>query len=368
MGIEFVNINKFYAKNHVLKDINLSIKDGEFLTLLGPSGCGKTTTLRLIAGLEKPENGKILFNGWEVDNGETNYHLDSAKRDLSMVFQSYALWPHMTVYQNVAFGLEVKKVSPPKIKERVIDSLEKMQIPDLKNRYPRELSGGQQQRVAIARAIVTEPKILLLDEPLSNLDAKLSLEMRNELKRLHQDLKITMIYVTHDQQEALTLSTKIAVYFEGEIVQIAEPRELYHKPANLRVAEFMGTSALNSLKAVYEHFGSYGIIRLTISEFKVLPLAGPIQNVMFTLKPEDIKIHRQPMKSGIEATVTGISPQGPVNQVELKAGGECLTALVIGEAEFEPDSRVWLTFNKDKINIYDRESGSRIRFAWLSGE
>src|SRR5690625_2171232 len=247
--IELKNINKHFGDNHVLKDINLTIEDGDFMTLLGPSGCGKTTTLRVITGLENPEGGVVTIGGKEIVNGENRYYAPPSKRDLSLVFQSYALWPHMTVFDNVAFGLGVKKVPKSEIRPKVEAALDKLQILPYIDRYPSELSGGQQQRVSIARAIVTEPKILLLDEPLSNLDAKLRLEMRAELKRLHSELNTTIIYVTHDQVEALTLSTKIAVFFEGELAQLDKPRNIYRNPADLRVADFVGNPQINLIDA-----------------------------------------------------------------------------------------------------------------------
>lgn len=213
--IELQKINKFYEKNHVLKDLDLTINDGEFMTLIGPSGCGKTTTLRVVSGLEKPQSGRILMDGEEIVNAEEYYFAPPSKRGLNLVFQSYALWPHMTVFDNVAFGLTVKRVGRDEIKRKVHNALERMRIEKYVKRYPSELSGGQQQRVAIARAIVSEPNLLLLDEPLSNLDAKLRVDMRSEIKRLHEELGTTVIYVTHDQVEALTMSTRIAVFLKA---------------------------------------------------------------------------------------------------------------------------------------------------------
>ena len=218
--IELKHIDKFYGKNHVLKDLNLTIEDGDFMTLLGPSGCGKTTTLRVVSGLEKPQNGFIYMDGKEIVNAAEAYYAPPSQRNLNLVFQSYALWPHMTVFENVSFGLKIKKIPSAEIEKMVASALERMQIGQYAKRYPTELSGGQQQRVAIARAIVSEPRLLLLDEPLSNLDAKLRVDMRSELKRLHHDTGSTIIYVTHDQVEALTMSTKIALFREGELVQV----------------------------------------------------------------------------------------------------------------------------------------------------
>ncbi|MDD4039104.1 MAG: ABC transporter ATP-binding protein, partial [Sphaerochaeta sp.] len=200
--IQLQNIDKYYGKNHVLKNLNLTIEDGEFMTLLGPSGCGKTTTLRIIAGLEHPQHGAILMDAKEIVNAEHLYFEAPDKRGLNLVFQSYALWPHMTVFDNVAFSMTIAKKSSAEIKMKVDSALNRMRISEYAGRYPSELSGGQQQRVAIARAIVNDPKLLLLDEPLSNLDAKLRIEMRSELKKLHQELGTTIVYVTHDQVEA----------------------------------------------------------------------------------------------------------------------------------------------------------------------
>ena len=247
--IELKHIDKYYGKNHILKDVNLTIEDGDFMTLLGPSGCGKTTTLRVVSGLEKPQNGTILMNGKEIVNAAEAHFAPPSERDLNLVFQSYALWPHMTVRENIAFGLNIQKLPKAEVDRRIEDALARMQIGQYVDRYPSELSGGQQQRVAIARAIASEPHLLLMDEPLSNLDAKLRVDMRSELKRLHIETGTTMIYVTHDQVEALTMSTKIAIFKEGVIVQVAPPLELYNNPANLYVADFIGNPSINFVEA-----------------------------------------------------------------------------------------------------------------------
>ena len=245
--IELKHIDKFYGSNHVLRDINLTIEDGDFMTLLGPSGCGKTTTLRVVSGLEKPQNGTMTIDGVEMINADDAYYAEPSKRGLNLVFQSYALWPHMTVYDNIAFGLKIQKMSKAEIDRRVMDSLRMMRIDMYKDRYPTELSGGQQQRVAIARAVASSPKLLLLDEPLSNLDAKLRIDMRAELQRLHKELGTTIIYVTHDQTEALTMSTKIALFKAGELNQVATPTELYNNPIDLEAADFIGNPRINLL-------------------------------------------------------------------------------------------------------------------------
>ncbi len=250
------HIDKFYGENHVLKDINLTIEDGDFMTLLGPSGCGKTTTLRVISGLEKPQGGTMTIDDKTVIDAANAFYEEPSKRGLNLVFQSYALWPHMTVYQNIAFGLKIKKLSKEEIDQRVMDSLRTMRIDQYKDRYPNELSGGQQQRVAIARAIASNPKLLLLDEPLSNLDARLRIDMRVELKRLHRETGTTIVYVTHDQVEAMTMSTKVALFKAGEIAQIATPLELYTNPVDLETADFVGSPRINMVDGTARYDGN----------------------------------------------------------------------------------------------------------------
>ena len=234
--IEIKNINVSYGSNHVLKDINLNIKNKDFYTFLGPSGCGKTTLLRLIAGFEKSQSGELFIRGKEISNS------NPWERDVGMVFQNYALWPHMTVYKNISFGLEEKKIKNSEIQKRVADVLDLVDLKDLGKRYPYQLSGGQQQRVALARTLVVKPKVLLLDEPLSNLDAKLRVQMRKELLDLHNKIDITTIFVTHDQEEANAMSSNLAIFNEGIVQQVGKPVDLYNNPANSFVANFLGTT------------------------------------------------------------------------------------------------------------------------------
>ena len=234
--IEIKNINVSYGSNHVLKDVSLNIDNKDFYTFLGPSGCGKTTLLRLIAGFEKSSSGELFIDGKEVSN------LNPWERDVGMVFQNYALWPHMTVYKNISFGLEEKKLDKKDIKSRVDEVLELVDLKDLSGRYPFQLSGGQQQRVALARTLVVKPKVLLLDEPLSNLDAKLRVQMRKELQDLHKKIGITSIFVTHDQEEANSMSTNLAILNEGVVQQVGKPVDLYNNPENIFVANFLGTT------------------------------------------------------------------------------------------------------------------------------
>ena len=232
--VEIEDVNKIYGSNHVVKDLNLSIEEGEFLTLLGSSGCGKTTTLRMIAGFEEPTSGTIMVEGERVEEKEP------FERNVNTVFQSYALFPHKTIYDNIAYGLKMKKVPKAEIKERVTEMMEMVQLSGFEKRYPSQLSGGQKQRVAIARALINRPRVLLLDEPLGALDLKLRKQMQLELKRLQKKLNITFIYVTHDQEEALTMSDRIAVMHDGIIDQLASPTEIYEHPATKFVATFIG--------------------------------------------------------------------------------------------------------------------------------
>ena len=232
--VEIEGVNKIYGSNHVVKDLNLTVNEGEFLTLLGSSGCGKTTTLRMIAGFEEPTSGTIKVEGESIEEKEP------FERNVNTVFQTYALFPHKTIFDNIAYGLKMKKVPKAEIKERVLEMMEMVQLSGFEKRYPSQLSGGQKQRVAIARALINRPRVLLLDEPLGALDLKLRKQMQLELKRLQKKLNITFIYVTHDQEEALTMSDRIAVMHDGIIDQLATPTEIYEHPATRFVATFIG--------------------------------------------------------------------------------------------------------------------------------
>ena len=359
-GIKLDKINKWFDGNHVLKGINLHIEEGEFMTLLGPSGCGKTTTLRVIAGLENPEKGLVYIGDKNVIDGEAQYYLPSSKRGLNLVFQSYALWPHMTVFENVSFGLNVKKMKKDKVRSKVEDALERMQIKNLIDRYPSELSGGQQQRVAIARAIVTEPKVLLLDEPLSNLDAKLRIEMRTELKRLHRDLKTTIVYVTHDQEEALTLSTRISVFFEGEIIQVDTPQALYRNPNDLRVARFIGNPTINLIEEVCSYQANKISVDSALGKFEFTTEERPSENITLTLKPEDVQIHPESVGNSVEAIVYSVLPAGSETLIQLSVGEHLITSKEIGEVNYPLDSKVWITIPSRKVNVYDNVTGKII--------
>ena len=366
------NIDKFYGSNHVLKNLNLTVNDGEFMTLLGPSGCGKTTTLRVIAGLEKPQNGTIEMDGHLVVNAKELYFEDPGKRGMNLVFQSYALWPHMTVFQNVAFVLNVQKVPKEETKRRVMDALERMRIEQYADRYPSELSGGQQQRVAIARAIVSQPKVLLLDEPLSNLDAKLRIDMRSEIKRLHHEMGTTIVYVTHDQVEALTMSTRIAIFFEGELEQVAAPMDLYQNPISLRVADFIGNPRINFVEGQAKR-GEDGGLVVTSSLGRMSFTADcltdelPAQSsfdVVLGIRPEKIGIYSQNGDGAIAASVYATQPAGSETTIHLKMGDDSVVlAKEMGIRNYAVDQVVHVKIAPDKLNVFAKETGRLIKMA-----
>ena len=372
--IELQHIDKFYGANHVLRDINLTIDDGAFMTLLGPSGCGKTTTLRVISGLEKPQNGVMLIDGNVMIDAKESFFEAPSKRNLNLVFQSYALWPHMTTFENVAFGLKIKHIPRHEVEERVMSALRKMRIEEYSDRYPNELSGGQQQRVAIARAIATSPKLLLLDEPLSNLDARLRIDMRAELKRLHRETGTTIIYVTHDQVEALTMSTKIALFKEGEIAQVATPLELYTNPIDLAAADFIGNPRINFIDAVGYFNGSELRVKSELGEYrfvkeKMKPGEEYPENQEFDcvlgIRPEMVEIETE--SSGrdhsVAATVYASQPAGSETLVTLTVGKVEFLAIQIGLTEYEINQKVFAVLHPSRMNVYNKATGRLIKFA-----
>ncbi len=283
--IELRNIDRIFQGGVKAVDkLSITIESGHFVSLLGPSGCGKTTSLRMIAGLDNPDGGEILLDGKLLYSKKSGVAVPTEKRGMGLVFQSYALWPHMTIAQNISFGLEMKGVEKKERAKRVAEVMELMHISDLDKRYPSQISGGQQQRVALARNLAVSPDVLLLDEPLSNLDAKLRLEMRAELKRLHETLKNTIIYVTHDQLEAMTMSTMIAVMSGGTLKQYAPPMEIYRRPANLTVASFVGSPPMNFLRKA-----SNGLSPWDLGILACYPdLAGKAEAI--GVRPEDIRL------------------------------------------------------------------------------
>lgn len=350
--IEILNLRKGFGKVIAIKNINLKIKSGEFLVLLGPSGCGKTTTLRCIAGLEKPDEGKILINGKDVTN------LPPSKRNLSMVFQNYAVFPHMTVRKNIEFGLRIKKLDKREIEDRVKESVELLKIDELLERYPSQLSGGQRQRVAIARAIATHPEILLLDEPLSNLDALLRLKMRAELKKLHKEIETTTVYVTHDQVEALSLGDRIAVMFDGEVVQIDTPRKIYDSPANVKVGGFIGTPPMNFLKA--EVKGENILIDKFRIKFNRDVKKLKAGEIIIGIRAENIEVYKDPDKGDLKAEVIVSEPLGSNNLLTLRIGEEILKVITEPDLTFNTHEIISISFNPEKIRFFAIETGESI--------
>ena len=368
------HIDKYYGDNRVLKDINLTIEDGDFMTLLGPSGCGKTTTLRVISGLEKPQNGMMTMDGRTIIDAANAFYEEPSKRGLNLVFQSYALWPHMTVYQNIAFGLKIKKLPKKEIDEKVMNALKTMRIDPYKDRYPNELSGGQQQRVAIARAIASNPKLLLLDEPLSNLDARLRIDMRVELKRLHKETGTTIVYVTHDQVEAMTMSTKVALFKAGEIAQVATPLELYTNPIDIETADFVGSPRINlidgtgvfdgSTLTVESPFGRFAFEKSTLKLEETIPEGTPFP-VVLGVRPEVVQLYtKQPKeRECIEAEVYASQPAGSETIVTLDANGTQFLALQVDLRNYEMNQKIWVSLEPRRINVFNKETQRLIRYA-----
>ena len=348
------NVSKFFGKVKAVVDLNLEVRDGEFVALLGPSGCGKTTTLLMIAGIYKPTKGRILFD--EVDVTD----LPPKDRNIGMVFQSYALYPHMTVYDNIAFPLKLKKVPKHEIDKKVKEVAKLLQIDNLLNRKPAQLSGGQQQRVALGRALVKEPDVLLLDEPLSNLDAKLRVLMRAEIKRLQKELKITTIYVTHDQVEAMSMADRIAVMRAGRLQQYAEPEVLYNKPINLFVAGFIGNPPMNFIEgSIKEENGEYYFesegLKLKLSKDLGELVASKSTDVVLGIRPEHIRVITSgEVDNAIDATVYVIEPLGRDLVINVKVDNTLLKILSTPGLKLEPGQKVKLVFPEEKIHFFDK--------------
>lgn len=367
--IELTHIDKFYGSNHVLKDLSLTIEDGDFMTLLGPSGCGKTTTLRIISGLEKPQNGSMTMDGEYVINCDDAFFLPPGKRALNLVFQSYALWPHMTVFDNVAFGLKIKKMKREDIKKDVMEALEKMRISQYADRYPSELSGGQQQRVAMARSIAGKSKLLLLDEPLSNLDAKLRIDMRAELKRLHNEMGTTIIYVTHDQIEAMTMSTRIALFSAGELVQVDKPLDLYMNPATLMAADFIGNPRINFINGKAQFDGTTLEVDCSLGHFS-FPAADTTDSIesgsfdcVMGIRPEQINLTVSPVDGAIPASVYADQPAGSETLITVVCGNDEFLIKQIGIQQYAINQQVYLKASPAKINVFDKASQKLVKLA-----
>ena len=363
--ISLKNIFKKYPNGfEAVKDFTLDIKDKEFIIFVGPSGCGKSTTLRMIAGLEDISSGELLIDGKVMNDAEPK------DRDIAMIFQNYALYPHMTVYQNMAFGLKLRGTPKKEIEKRVKKAAEILELTSLLDRKPKMLSGGQRQRVAMGRAIVRNPKVFLMDEPLSNLDAKLRVQMRTEIAKLHQRLNATIIYVTHDQTEAMTLGTRIVVMKDGVIQQVDSPRNLYDKPENRFVAGFMGSPQMNFLEVqVEEHDGKIALV--TEGKRIVLPdeKAGEIRKrnyvgkaVDLGIRPEDICIlsKYEPRDEVFECRVNVYEMLGAEVFLYVVLGDRQITIRTESATELRPGDQAAFTFDKEKIHVFDRVTGEVI--------
>ena len=359
MGQILLNgIVKSYGKEVVVKNLDLLVEPGEFLTILGPSGCGKTTTLRMIAGLEEPNQGNIKLDDKVVFSRNEGVVIPPEARNLGLIFQSYALWPHMTVEKNITLALKEQKISKDEIAIRLANALNMVQLTGYAERYPSELSGGQQQRVAVARLIALRPTILLMDEPLSNLDAKLRTEMRASLKRLHRDLDATTVYVTHDQIEALTLSDRVIIMNEGQIMQEGSPYDIYHHPTNIFVAEFIGDPGINLFEGNIEN-GKLNCGGISI------PLPSNISNnngrLTVGVRPEKIEVSES-KKSGWQEVTTGIiQPTGANTIMEVKSKDTSITVLQNGFINLSENSKLWINFDSETLSFFDPKTQENLR-------
>lgn len=364
--VKLVNISKIYGNdNVVVKNINIDINDREFVVLVGPSGCGKTTTLRMVAGLEEISEGDLYIDGKRVND------VSPKDRDIAMVFQNYALYPHMTVFENMAFGLKLRKFDKKEIEERVNEAANILNLTQYLKRKPKELSGGQRQRVAVGRAIVRHPKVFLFDEPLSNLDAKLRVQMRTEISKLHQKLGATMIYVTHDQTEAMTMGDKIVIMKDGEVQQIDSPLNLYNKPINKFVGGFIGSPSMNFIEGEIKYDGSLKFISKRNS--LTIPLLNGFEKslkgfvdkkVMLGIRPEDIydlKNGNQIVNSvRVEAELEVVEPMGNEIFLYFQLDGEQITARVSAREKPRAGENISLLFDTAKIHFFELENERRI--------
>ncbi len=348
------DVEKAFGSVKVIHGINVDINDGEFVVLVGPSGCGKSTLLRMIAGLEEISGGTISIGGREVN------HVPPKDRDVAMVFQNYALYPHMTVYDNMAFSLKLRKAEKSVIEERVRKAATILNLTEYLLRYPRQLSGGQRQRVAMGRAIVRDPQVFLFDEPLSNLDAKLRVQMRTEIKALHQRLKTTTVYVTHDQVEAMTMADRIVVMHDGIVEQIGTPLELYDNPANTFVAGFIGSPAMNFVNGTLRRNGNGTYVDVAGSK---LPTPASLpgtdgQSVIYGIRPEHLSIDKG--GDGMNASVLVVEPTGAETQIVAETPGGQVTAVFTDRHQFRPGERIVLKPRQEGIHLFDAATGRHL--------
>ncbi|RJS84516.1 ABC transporter ATP-binding protein [Candidatus Bathyarchaeota archaeon] len=354
--ITLENLTKYFDSVKALDNLNLKIRDKELMVLLGPSGCGKTTTLRIIAGLEKATSGHVYFGNKLMDR------VPVRERNVSMVFQSYALFPHMKVFDNIAFPLIIAKYPKDEVKKRVKEIAELLRIDNLLDRKPHQLSGGQQQRVALGRALIRKPTVLLLDEPLANLDAKLRVEMRSEIKRLQRSFESTAIYVTHDQVEAMSIADRIAVLNNGQLQQVGTPDELYHHPDNIFVAGFIGTPSMNLLDCSFDEEKSildFGPFTLDVPE-NIKPLLKGSSEVIVGIRARDLQVSKEKMQNSIPLEIYTVEPLGEETIIILIS--ENVRIRVVTRLEFKADigENVWVSFDLNRIHIFDKKTGRAI--------
>jgi len=349
-GVEIRNVRKAYGATQVIHGVSIDIRDGEFVILVGPSGCGKSTLLRMIAGLENISGGDIRIGERVVNN------VPPKERDIAMVFQNYALYPHMTVADNMGFSLKLRKAPKSEIESRVNRAAQILGLQQLLSRYPRQLSGGQRQRVAMGRAIVRDPQVFLFDEPLSNLDAKLRVAMRAEIKELHQRLRTTTVYVTHDQIEAMTMADKIVVMHDGIVEQMGTPLELYDRPDNLFVAGFIGSPAMNFIKGRIEGDGfvSDGGLRLPITTAAPASAGKP---VVYGVRPE----HFLPSPDGVPVEVVVIEPTGSETQVVVRSAGQEMICVFRERIAAKPGETIRVAPDPGLVHLFDQATGRRLQ-------
>ena len=355
-SVSLSNVVKKFGTAQVIHGVSLDIEPGEFVILVGPSGCGKSTLLRMIAGLEEISGGEIEIAGTVVNE------IEPKARDIAMVFQNYALYPHMTVAQNMGYSLKIAKIKPPERDVQVRAAAKILSLTELLDRYPRQLSGGQRQRVAMGRAIVRNPKVFLFDEPLSNLDAKLRVAMRGEIKTLHQKLQTTIVYVTHDQIEAMTMADKIVVMNQGRVEQIGSPLELFDRPANLFVASFIGSPAMNLFDGVFEVDAAGARLRLSDGQtWAADGIEGVVngQDVIIGVRPEDFQV--APEGDGaISVEIVVVEPTGSETQVTVKYGEENLMLVFRDRVELSPGASLSIRSDAAKLHVFDKATGARI--------
>jgi len=353
-SVTFQNVQKSYGKTQIIERLGFEIEDGEFVVLVGPSGCGKSTLLRMLAGLEDITGGEIMIDGRVVNE------LESKDRDIAMVFQSYALYPHMTVGENMGFSLRLRNADKGVTEKRVADAAKILNLDKLLARYPRELSGGQRQRVAMGRAIVRDPKVFLFDEPLSNLDAKLRVAMRAEIKALHQRLKTTTVYVTHDQIEAMTMADRIVVMHDGAVEQIGTPLELYDRPDNLFVAQFIGSPSMNVIEGTVRRSNGRCTVEAHGAMWPV-PAGTTLEEgkaVHYGVRPGDMTI--SDAANGVPAKVIVVEPTGAETELLVEVGEAQITLAVHGRVDAQPDQMVGLVIASESVHLFDRQSGQRL--------